>query len=251
MRSNNRAFDQLRDIKITRNFIKTAEGSVLIESGETKIICTATIEERIPPFLKGQSQGWVTGEYSMLPRATQIRNQRESVKGKLSGRTMEIQRLIGRSIRSVVAMGVLGERTVLLDCDVIQADGGTRTASITGAYIAMADALDSLVNKGVLTTIPLIDFLAAISVGIVDGQPMLDLDFEEDSKAQVDMNIVMTGNGKFVELQGTGENATFSKQELDKMLEIGRKGISELINLQKEHLKELIPKYIINNLEVR
>jgi ribonuclease PH len=251
MRSNNRAFDQLRDIKITRNFIKTAEGSVLIESGETKIICTATIEERIPPFLKGQSQGWVTGEYSMLPRATQIRNQRESVKGKLSGRTMEIQRLIGRSLRSVVAMGVLGERTVLLDCDVIQADGGTRTASITGAYIAMTDALDSLVSKGVLNTIPLIDFLAAVSVGIVDGQPMLDLDFEEDSKAQVDMNIVMTGNGKFVELQGTGENATFSKQELDKMLEIGRKGISELINLQKEHLNELIPKYIINNLEVR
>lgn len=231
--------DQLRRIKITRNYIKHAEGSVLIEVGDTKVICTATIEEKVPPFLKGSKQGWITAEYSMLPRATQVRNIRESAKGKLTGRTQEIQRLIGRSLRSIIDLHGLGERTIWLDCDVIQADGGTRTASITGAFVALVDALQKLVENQQLEKLPITDFLAATSVGIIEGTEILDLCYQEDSNAQVDMNLVMTGTGKIVEIQGTAEEYPFTRLQLDKLYALGEKGIQELIMIQREVLEGL------------
>lgn len=239
MRVDGRANDQLRPVTITRDFIKHAEGSCLIEVGDTKVICTATLEDRVPPFMRGAGKGWVTAEYAMLPRATETRNVRESSKGKVGGRTMEIQRLIGRALRSVVNLEAMGERTIWLDCDVIQADGGTRTASITGAFVAMVDAMRKLVESGVWKQLPITDFLAATSVGIVNGEPVLDLNYQEDSSAIVDMNIVMTGAGKFVELQGTGEEAPFSTEQLHTLLALAHKGVGELIRLQRETLGEL------------
>ncbi|WP_031513057.1 ribonuclease PH [Desulfofalx alkaliphila] len=230
---------QLRRVKFTRNYIKHAEGSVLIEMGDTKVICTASVEDKVPPFLKGLEQGWVTAEYSMLPRATGNRTVREAARGKLGGRTMEIQRLIGRAMRSVVDLKALGERTITLDCDVIQADGGTRTASITGAFVALIDALNHLLEKGLIKTIPVKEFVAAVSVGRVKGQVLLDLCYSEDSIAQVDMNVVMTGAGDFVEIQGTGEEDTFSRRDLDTMLDYAEFGIRELIQVQKEVLGEV------------
>ncbi len=234
MRVDGRKTDQLRKLKITRNYIKTAEGSVLIEMGDTRVICTATVENSVPPFLKGKGSGWVTAEYAMLPRSSAQRISRE--RGKVGGRTHEIQRLIGRSLRSVVDMEALGERTVLIDCDVVQADGGTRTASITGSYIALVDALRSQWKGDTLGSIPLKDHLAAISVGIVEGKALLDLCYAEDSAAEVDMNLVMTGSGKIVEVQGTAEGEPFSKAELGKLLALGEKGIKALIRKQKEVL---------------
>ncbi|MFD1414035.1 ribonuclease PH [Oceanobacillus jeddahense] len=236
-RQDNRKATELRPIKITPGYITHPEGSVLIEMGQTKVICNASIEDRVPPFMRGQGKGWITAEYAMLPRATEQRNIRESSKGKVSGRTMEIQRLIGRALRSVVDLSKIGERTIWIDCDVIQADGGTRTASITGAYVAMVMALHQLVEKKVIKELPVIDFLAAISVGVLsDGQEVLDLNYQEDSTAAVDMNIVMTGKGEFVELQGTGEEATFNAQQLQAMLSLGEKGIHTLISQQKDTL---------------
>jgi ribonuclease PH len=239
MRLDGRANDQLRPVKITRHYIKHAEGSCLIEVGETKVICTATLEDRVPPFMRGGGKGWITAEYSMLPRATETRNPRESSKGKVGGRTMEIQRLIGRALRSVVHLEAMGERTIWLDCDVIQADGGTRTASITGAYVAMVDAMQKLVENGTWKQLPLYDFLAATSVGIIDGVPMLDLNYKEDSSAIVDMNIVMTGQGRYVELQGTGEETPFTGEQLQEMLALGKKGIEGLIDIQKQALADV------------
>lgn len=236
MRIDGRQQDELRPVKIITPYNKHAEGSVWIEVGDTKVLCTATLEERVPPFMKGQGKGWITAEYSMLPRATQTRNQRESVKGKLSGRTMEIQRLIGRALRSVVDLEKLGERTITLDCDVIQADGGTRTTSITGAFVAMTLAIHKLYKEKPLAVFPVRDFLASVSVGVVAGVPLLDLKYEEDSSAKVDMNVVMTGSGKFVELQGTGEEAPFSREELDLLLGLGESGVYRMIELQKEAL---------------
>jgi len=238
MRLDGRMPNELRTMRITPHYNKHAEGSVLIEVGDTRVICTATIEERVPMFMKGQGKGWITAEYSMLPRATQVRNQRESAKGKLGGRTMEIQRLIGRALRSVVSLEALGERSITLDCDVIQADGGTRTTSITGAFVALAFALNKLVVAGKLQTLPLTDFLASVSVGVVDQKPYLDLKYEEDSSAKVDMNVVMTGGGKFVELQGTGEEAPFSRNELDELLALAEEGILQMIEQQKQALGE-------------
>lgn len=232
MRSDGRRIDQARPVKITTNYNKHAEGSVLIEVGDTRVICTATVEERVPPFMKGQGKGWVTAEYSMLPRATSVRNQREAAKGKLGGRTMEIQRLIGRALRSVVDLEALGERSITLDCDVIQADGGTRTTSITGAFVAMAIAMDKIARERNLSRFPITDFLGSVSVGIIQEQPCLDLNYEEDSKAKVDMNVVMTGQGKFVEVQGTGEEAPFSRQELDALLALAETGIQGMIREQ-------------------
>lgn len=239
MRKDGRSKDQLREVKITRNFTKHAEGSVLIEVGDTKVICTASIEEKVPPFLKGTKKGWLTAEYSMLPRATAVRNVRESSKGKQSGRTQEIQRLIGRALRSVLDMEALGERTVWIDCDVIQADGGTRTASITGAYVALVDALQKLVDNEVIKELPLTDYLAAVSVGICHEEELLDLCYTEDSHAQVDMNIVMTAQGKIVELQGTAEEYPFTREQMNILYDLGEKGIKELINKQKEVLEEI------------
>lgn len=236
MRSNGRSSDQLRPMNLTVNVNKYAEGSVFIEMGDTKVICTATVDEKVPPFLKGQGKGWVTAEYSMLPRATQSRNQRESARGKLSGRTMEIQRLIGRALRSVVDLRALGERTITLDCDVIQADGGTRTTSITGSFVALAIAVNKIAQQHKLPVFPITDYLASVSVGVVNGEPMLDLNYEEDSSAKVDMNLVMTGSGEFVELQGTGEESPFTRAELNQLLELGEKGIGQLIEKQKELL---------------
>ncbi|WP_339186561.1 ribonuclease PH [Brevibacillus sp. FSL K6-6036] len=239
MRNDGRTHDQLRPVKITRNYIKHAEGSCLIEVGDTKVICTATLEDRVPPFMRGGGKGWITAEYAMLPRATESRNARESSKGKVAGRTMEIQRLIGRALRSVVQLEAMGERTIWLDCDVIQADGGTRTASITGAYVAMVEAMSKLVENGTWKQYPLTDFLAATSVGIIDGEVLLDLNYKEDSTATVDMNIVMTGEGKFVELQGTGEEAPFSVEQLQEVLALAKKGIDQLFAAQREALSEL------------
>jgi ribonuclease PH len=235
MRVDGRKADELRKVKIVRNYIKAAEGSVLIEMGDTKVICTATVENSVPPFLRGKGTGWVTAEYAMLPRSSAQRIQRE--RGKVGGRTYEIQRLIGRSLRSVVDMKLLGERSVLIDCDVVQADGGTRTASITGAYVALVEALRHIKKQGLIQTVPVTDFLAAISVGIVDGKPMLDLCYREDSSAEVDMNLVMTGKGGIVEVQGTAEGKPFSKSELGKLLALGEKGITALIKKQKDLLK--------------
>lgn len=232
-RSNGRANDQLRPVKITRQFTNIPEGSVLIEIGQTRVLCTASVEEKVPHFQKGSGKGWVTAEYAMIPRATQTRTQREASKGKLTGRTMEIQRLIGRALRSVIDLKKLGERTIWLDCDVLQADGGTRTASITGAYVALVDAVQYLMDKKLLRTNPIQDTLAAISVGKVQGDVVLDLEYEEDSQAEVDMNIVMTGAGKFVEIQGTAEDIPFDRADLDNFLELAEKGIRSLMEVQK------------------
>jgi ribonuclease PH len=237
-RIDGRLYDELRPITITRNFNKYAEGSVLIETGETKVICTATVDEKVPPFLRGKGNGWITAEYSMLPRATQTRNMREILRP--SGRTMEIQRLIGRALRSVVDLKALGERTIWLDCDVLQADGGTRTASITGAFLALADAIKFLKDNNSIQVFPIRNFVSAVSVGIVDGQKMLDLRFSEDSKAQVDMNVVMTDEGQIVEIQGTGEEFPFTRADLDEMLNLAQKGIFELIEIQKKMLSDVI-----------
>ncbi|MDD4146405.1 MAG: ribonuclease PH [Clostridia bacterium] len=230
--------DELREIRITPDYIKYPEGSALVEMGETKVICNATIEEKVPPFLKGQNKGWITAEYAMLPRATQIRNQREAIRGKISGRTNEIQRLIGRSLRAVVDLEKLGERTITLDCDVLQADGGTRTASITGAFVALVLALGKMVQAGVLQEIPLRDWLAAVSVGKVEDTLLLDLAYAEDSQAVVDMNVVMTGSGNFVEIQGTAEGYPFTREELDRFLVLAAQGVQQLIAVQKKVLGE-------------
>lgn len=236
MRADGRATDKMRRVKITRNYIKPAEGSCLIEVGDTRVICTASIEERVPPFLRGLGEGWITAEYGMLPRATWDRSSRESSRGRIGGRTHEIQRLIGRSLRAVVNLKALGERTVWLDCDVIQADGGTRTASITGAFVALWDALNWLKKEGKITSWPIRNFVAATSVGIVDERPLLDLTYEEDSKASVDINVVMTSEGKFIEVQGTGELHPFTKSEMDKLIGLAKKGIEELIAILREVL---------------
>lgn len=228
-RSDGRQHDELRPVRITRDINIHAEGSVLIEIGNTKVICTATIEDKVPPFLRGQGEGWITAEYAMLPRATSVRNQRESSRGRVGGRTHEIQRLIGRSLRSVIDLKALGERTIWIDCDVIQADGGTRTASITGAFIALSDALRKI-------NVDVKEYLAAISVGIVAGQPVLDLDYTEDFAAQVDFNVVMTQSGALVEVQGTAEENPFTRAEMDQLMNLAEKGISELIDLQKDLL---------------
>lgn len=237
-RTNGRQASELRTVAITPHVNKYAEGSVLIEFGHTKVICTATIEEKVPPFMKGQGKGWVTAEYAMLPRATHSRNQRESARGKLTGRTMEIQRLIGRALRSVVNLEALGERSVTLDCDVIQADGGTRTTSITGAFVAMALAMQKLVDNGKLAKLPINDYLAAVSAGVIDGELRVDLCYEEDSRAKVDMNIVMTGRGAFVEIQGTGEESPFTRSELDQLMALSESAIAQLIEKQKQVLEE-------------
>jgi len=241
----------IRPINITTNYIMHPEGSVLIELGKTKVICNATIEDRVPPFLRGQGKGWITAEYSMLPRATEKRNIRESSRGKVSGRTMEIQRLIGRALRSVIDLDAIGERTIWIDCDVIQADGGTRTASITGAFVAMVLACQSLLDEEKVETFPINDYLAAISVGVLpEGEVILDLDYEKDFAALVDMNIVMTGEGKFVEIQGTGEEATFTYDELDLMLEQAKFGMEQLFVVQKEVLGDLAERIGENKLQV-
>ncbi|MGI5838126.1 MAG: ribonuclease PH [bacterium] len=239
MRINGRQHDELRQIKITRNYLTYAEGSVLIEVGNTRVICAATVEDKVPPFLKKEGHGWITAEYSMLPRSTQTRTVRDSARGRIGGRTHEIQRLIGRALRAVTNLRDLGERTIWLDCDVIQADGGTRTASITGSFIALADALQHLHKNGVLPAIPITDFLAATSVGIVGGELLLDLTYEEDSHAMVDMNVVMTGKGEFVEIQGTGEEAPFSPEDLNRLLLLAKNGVMELISHQKAALGEI------------
>ena len=235
-RSDGRQTNQLRPITFQRQFTRYAEGSVLVCCGETKVLCNASVEERVPPFMRGQGRGWVTAEYSMLPRATHTRSMREAAKGKISGRTQEIQRLIGRSLRAVTDLDALGEMTVQIDCDVLQADGGTRTASITGAYVALCDALNGLVKQGKLKKTPLKDSVSAISVGIVKGVPLLDLNYAEDSTADVDMNFVITGAGKFVEVQGTAEEEPFSLEELDALRDLALKGCEQLKNLQQQSL---------------
>ena len=222
----------MRQVSIQRQFTRYAEGSVLISMGETQVLCTASVLEKVPPFLKGKGQGWVTAEYGMLPRSTHTRSDREAAKGKQSGRTQEIQRLIGRSLRAVMDMSLLGERTIQIDCDVLQADGGTRCASITGAWIAVADAVDGLLAQGLLTQKPPKDSVAAVSVGMVDGRAVLDLDYPEDSGCDADMNVVMTGAGRYVEVQGTAEGHTFDRTELNALLQLAEKGISELAQLQ-------------------
>ena len=240
MRSDGRRADQLRSLKITPDFISQAEGSVLIELGKTRVISTASVTDGVPGFLKGSGKGWVTSEYGMLPRATEERTPREASRGKQSGRTLEIQRLIGRSLRSVMKLEMLGERTVWLDCDVIQADGGTRTASITGAFVALVLALQHLREKDLLHTMPVQDYVAATSVGIVDGARLLDLAYEEDSKAEVDMNIVMTGAGKFIEVQGTAETLPFGRDALLELLDLGQSGIQKLIEMQKQAVAHIL-----------
>jgi len=229
----------MRPVKITRPYLKHPEGSVLIEVGDTKVICTATIEEKVPQWLKGKGQGWVTAEYSMLPRSSATRIIREASTGKIGGRTHEIQRLIGRSLRSVVDMKGFGERTIWIDCDVIQADGGTRTASITGSFIALADALRFMKDRGIVAKLPLRDFVAAVSVGMVNGEAVLDLNYEEDSSAEVDMNMVLTGKGAFVEVQGTAETIPFTRQEMEKMTSLAEEGIKGLVARQKEIVGQL------------
>ena len=237
-RHDNRAPDSLRPVTITRGYTKHAEGSVLIEFGDTKVLCTASVLDKVPPHKKGSGEGWVTAEYGMLPRSTHTRSDREAARGKQSGRTQEIQRLIGRALRSVVDLSQLGERTIQIDCDVIQADGGTRTASITGAYVALADAVAWLHAQGKITQSPIIDSVAAISVGVVGGVPMLDLDYNEDSNCDTDMNVVMTGAGGFVEIQGTAEGAPFSREEMAQLLALAEQGITELVALQKAALAD-------------
>ena len=235
-RFQDRPADSLRPIRIPRRFTRHAEGSVLVEFGETRVLCTASVEEKVPPFLKGKGSGWVTAEYGMLPRATHTRGRREAAEGKQSGRTQEIQRLIGRSLRAVTDLAALGERQVTLDCDVLQADGGTRCASITGAMVALADAVAGLKAKGLVAREPLRDFVAAVSVGLVDGEPRLDLDYQEDSSGDTDMNVVMTGTGGFVEIQGTAEGEPFTRAQMDALLALASKGIGELVAKQREAL---------------
>ena len=235
-RSDGRSADKLRKVTITRNYNKYAEGSCLIELGNTKVICTASVEESVPPFLKGSGTGWVTAEYGMLPRSCSSRIPR----GKDSGRTFEIQRLVGRSLRAVTDMKKIGERTIWIDCDVIQADGGTRTASITGSFVALADALCAIKKRGLISTVPIKDFVAATSVGILNNTVLLDLAYDEDSKAEVDMNIVMTGAGEFIEIQGTAERMTFNKELMDKMLAAAQRGITELIDIQRGMFKDIL-----------
>jgi ribonuclease PH len=235
-RLDGRKNDQLRSVKINRNYTKYAEGSVLIETGDTKIICTVSIEDGVPYFLRGQNTGWLTAEYSLLPRSTHTRTVRDATRGKVAGRTREIQRLIGRSLRSIINLNKIGEKTIWVDCDVIQADGGTRTASVTGAYVALVDAINNLIAKGQLEGSPLHSFMAATSVGIVNGEILLDLCYAEDSQAQVDMNIVMTEAGKIIEIQGTAEKYPFSRTKMTQFLDLAEKGINELILFQKESL---------------
>ena len=237
MRPDGRKSTELRKVKITPHYLKNAHGSCLIEMGDTKVLCSATMEPKVPPFLKGTGKGWVTAEYGMLPASCNERIARESSKGKVSGRTMEIQRLIGRSLRSVVDMVKIGERTFWIDTDVIQGDGGTRTASITGGFIALSLAFKKLKKEGAITENPFKDYVAAVSVGIVDGKPVLDLCYQEDSKAEVDMNIIMTSSGKFVEVQGTAEGDPFNQTQLDDLLQLAKKGIQTLIKMQKQILK--------------
>lgn len=237
-RRDGRSAQEMRPFKLTPDYILHPEGCVLVECGLTRVVCAASMEEKVPPFLRGQGTGWVTAEYGMLPRSTGTRMIREVSKGRASGRTLEIQRLIGRSLRSVVDLAALGERTIWVDCDVIQADGGTRTASITGAFVALALAIDQLLSRGALEQSPITDYLAAVSVGIVKGEPMLDLAYDEDSTAEVDMNVVMTGTGRFVEVQGTAEQEPFSRSRLDTLLDLAEKGIFELIELQRAMVAE-------------
>lgn len=237
MRPDRRRADELRKVSIRKSYLKFALGSCLIEMGDTRVVCSASLEEKVPPFLKDQGRGWVTAEYGMLPASCTERIQREVAKGRLSGRTQEIQRLIGRSLRSVVDFEALGERSILIDADVIQGDGGTRTAAITGSFIALAEALEKLRRKGILLKNPFRDYVAAVSVGIVEGQAVLDLSYAEDSHAAVDMNVVMTGTGKFVEIQGTAEGHPFPKKEMDRLLTLAQKGIVELIRLQKAYVR--------------
>jgi ribonuclease PH len=233
-RTDNRANDELRPVKITPGFLANAEGSALIEMGNTRVICAASVEEKLPPHLRGQRvEGWVTAEYAMLPRSTHTRTAREVTRGKPSGRTHEIQRLIGRSLRAISNRGVLGERTITIDCDVLQADGGTRTAAITGAYVAFAIACRRLLNEKRIKRSPIIAEVAAISVGIVDGTPLLDLKYDEDSRAEVDMNVVCTGDGRFIEVQGTAEGQPFTREQMDELLELGRRGIEQLVRAQR------------------
>ncbi len=236
MRPSGRAADQMRPVRITRQFTKHAEGSVLIEFGDTRVICNASVEDRLPRFLKGTGKGWVTAEYGMLPRSTNQRMGREAARGKQGGRTMEIQRLIGRSLRAVVDMKALGERSITVDCDVIQADGGTRTASITGAYIALADAMKNLQDQKIINTNPLHAMVSSVSVGIFEGEPVLDLDYDEDSNAETDMNVVMNDQNGYIEVQGTAEGHAFSQAELDKLMQLANKGIQDLIAEQKKIL---------------
>jgi len=236
MRGDGRKLNQIRKVKIERNYINYAEGSCLIELGKTRVICTASVEESVPSFLKGTGTGWITAEYGMLPRSCQVRVPRS----KNSGRTYEIQRLVGRSLRAVVKMQDLGERTIWLDCDVIQADGGTRTASITGSFIALADSLVKLRDKDIIQSAPIKDFVAAISVGVINNQLCVDLTYEEDSRAEVDMNVVMTGKGEFIEIQGTAERNPFNKQQMDKLLELAGIGITDLIDIQRNLLKGIL-----------
>src|SRR6188768_3241292 len=240
MRTDGRLPEQLRPTRITPNYLVHAEGSVLVESGQTRVICTASVEDRVPPFLRNSGKGWVTAEYGMLPRATNTRMQREATAGKVGGRTQEIQRLIGRSLRSVTNLPALGERTVWIDCDVIQADGGTRTASITGAFVALALALERLRDRDVIRTIPLADYVAATSVGIVDTEPLLDLAYEDDSRAEVDMNIVKTGDGRFIEVQGTAEALPFGRDALMTLLDLADYGIAQLVEKQRAIVGHLV-----------
>jgi ribonuclease PH len=242
MRSDQRAANQLRETTLTPNYLPHAEGSVFIEAGRTKVICTASVEDRVPSFLRNTGKGWVTAEYGMLPRATSTRTQREASAGKVGGRTQEIQRLIGRSLRSVTNLNAIGERTVWIDCDVIQADGGTRTASITGAFVALALAFEKMRERDMIRTIPLTDYVAAISVGIVDGEPLLDLAYEDDSRAEVDMNIVKTGDGRFIEVQGTAEGQPFGRDALLMLLELADSGIQQLVEKQRTIVGRLVPK---------
>ncbi|MDD2486480.1 MAG: ribonuclease PH [bacterium] len=239
-RLDGRSADQLRSVKITKDYTKFAEGSVLVEFGDTKVICTASVEDRVPFFLKGSGRGWVTAEYGMLPRACPTRVQREAAQGKPSGRTSEIQRLIGRAMRAVVSTAAFEDKTIWLDCDVIQADGGTRTASITGAYVAMILAMENMKRQGIFKIVPVTDFVAAVSVGMLNGVPLLDLSFEEDSKAEVDMNVIMTGSGNLIEIQGTAEEKPFSRQEMDRMVDLAASGIDRLVAIQREVLKGVL-----------
>ncbi|BAH08105.1 ribonuclease PH [Clostridium kluyveri] len=237
MRVDGRKCNQIRPVKITRNYTKYAEGSVLIENGDTKVICTASIEDKVPPFLKGRGEGWITCEYNMIPRATQVRKARDINRGRIDGRTMEIQRIIGRALRSVVDLRAIGEKTIWVDCDVIQADGGTRTASISGAFVALVDAVNKLHKQNPFTIYPIRDFVSAVSVGIVNDTRMLDLCYLEDSRAKVDMNVVMTDSGEFVEIQGTGEQNPFTREDLKELLALAEKGIKSMISAQKDSLK--------------
>ena len=244
MRPDGRKPEQLRALAITPSYVKTADGAVLIEMGDTRVLCTAKLEDRVPPFLRNSGKGWITAEYGMLPGSSSVRIARESSRGKIGGRTHEIQRLIGRSLRAVSELKNLGERTVWIDCDVLQADGGTRTASITGAYVALVEAVQRWLTRGIIETDPVRDAVAAVSVGIVEGRVLLDLCYEEDSKADVDMNFVMTGSGKFVEVQGTAENIPFTRRQMERMTELAQQGIRELVRAQKKVIAGLSPRIL-------